>query len=517
MAISFNKYVDIVSGVGAGASVKRRELIGRIFTSSSKLPVDTLMEVTSADDVGNFFGTDSVEYARAQFYFSWISKLTTRAKKLSFSRYGGAGSKARIVGSDVSVYAADIQNYANVPQSTLTIYLSYDGKPHDVSTVIDLINVTSLTDVANTLQDKIRSTVAYLNLNFPPTQNITVEWSATEQKFILTMGADGAFTQITVEGNEELLQMIGWAAPTYDLGSDSDTPADAVRRSSSASSNFGSFIFTDILTPEQCKSLAEWNAGQNVMYQYYVPFYGTTETSGDDSNPGYSELYKLLSGYAGTGVSLTPAGEFHEMIPMIILAATDYNRRNSAQSYMYQQFSVTPTVTETTLSDSLDKYRINYYGRTQTAGQNIDFYQRGLLMGGSTAPVDMNTYANEQWLKDVMGSEVMGLLLAMPEISKNTTGRGQLITILQVGVSEALYNGVISVGKELNTKQRMYITESTGDDLAWAQVQNLGYWLDCWFEEYTTTDGRTEYKAVYLLLYSKDDVIRKVEGSNTLI
>lgn len=517
MAISFKKYVDITSGVGAGASVKNRELIGRIFTSSSKLPMDVLLEATSADDVGDYFGTNSNEYERAQFYFSWISKLTTRAKKLSFSRYGGAGSRARIVGTDVSAYAADIQNYADIPQSTLTIYLSYDGKPHDVSTVIDLINVTSLADVANTLQDKIRSTVAYLNLNFPPTQNITVEWSATEQKFILTMGADGAFTQITVEGSKELLEVIGWEDPTYDLGSDSDTPTDAVRRSSSASNNFGSFIFTDILAPEQCISLAEWNAGQNVMYQYYVPFYGTTETSGDGSNPGYSELYELLSGYAGTGVSLTPAGEFHEMIPMIILAATDYNRRNSAQNYMFQQFSIAPSVTDTTLSDSLDKYRINYYGRTQTAGQNIDFYQRGVLMGGSTAPVDMNTYANEQWLKGLMESQIMTLQLSMPAISANTDGRSQLIAIIQAGIGKALYNGVISVGKALNTKKRMYITEATGDELAWAQVQNLGYWLNCWFEEYTTSDGRTEYKAVYLLIYSKDDVIRKVEGAHTLI
>ena len=49
MAISFKKYVDIMSGVGAGASVKNRELIGRLFTSSPLLAVDVIAEATDAD------------------------------------------------------------------------------------------------------------------------------------------------------------------------------------------------------------------------------------------------------------------------------------------------------------------------------------------------------------------------------------------------------------------------------------------------------------------------------------
>lgn len=99
MAISFKKYVDITSGVGAGASVKNRELIGRIFTSSSKLPMDVLLEATSADDVGDYFGTNSNEYERAKFYFSWISKLTTRAKKLGLRVMRPTVRKRKLLGA----------------------------------------------------------------------------------------------------------------------------------------------------------------------------------------------------------------------------------------------------------------------------------------------------------------------------------------------------------------------------------------------------------------------------------
>ena len=61
------------------------------------------------------------------------------------------------------------------------------------------------------------------------------------------------------------------------------------------------------------------------------------------------------------------------------------------------------------------------------------------------------------------------------------------------------------------------IGQLTGDENAWQQVARIGYWLDCVLQSYVTTDSRTEWKAVYTLIYSKDDAIRKVEGSHVLI
>ena len=84
-------------------------------------------------------------------------------------------------------------------------------------------------------------------------------------------------------------------------------------------------------------------------------------------------------------------------------------------------------------------------------------------------------------------------------------------------MEQALFNGVISVEKPLTTVQKLYITEITGDDLAWHQVQNAGYWVDAVMQSYVTEDARTEWKCVYTLVYSKDDAIRKVEGSHILI
>ncbi|MEG2041541.1 MAG: DUF3383 family protein, partial [Hafnia sp.] len=412
MAISFNKYVDIVSGVGAGSSVKRRELIGRIFTSSSLMPVGAVGEATDADSVGKYFGFDSEEYRRSVFYFEWISKLTTRAKKISFASYSPNGATAMATGTATSTNLAD---YTSVIDGCFDLALHYPGTLLSASiTGLDFSTATSLSEVATTIQTKIRT----YNSTSELWSKCEVSWSAQQQNFSIIAGLPGEVVieiSYVGEGND-IRALMGWSSPSYSKGTLPETPLEALARSSDGSNNFGSFLFQDALTMEQLKTIAEWNANKNVMFQFHIPCRDSAKAA---------EYYTVLSGFAGTGVSYAPdASEFPEMIPMIIMAATDYSRRNSAQNYMYQQFAITPSVTETDLSNLLDAQRVNYYGQTQTAGQKINFYQRGLLMGGSTAPVDMNTYANEQWLKDVMGSEVMGLLLAMPEISKNTTGRG---------------------------------------------------------------------------------------------
>src|SRR5690606_25348653 len=144
------------------------------------------------------------------------------------------------------------------------------------------------------------------------------------------------------------------------------------------------------------------------------------------------------------------------------------------------------------LSNELDAARINYYGVTQTAGQFIAFYQRGVLGGGANDPVDQNTYANEMWFKDAARANILSLLLGLERISANAQGRGQILGILQEVIDRALFNGVISVEKPLTTQQKLYIGQITGDELAWYQVQNAGYWADAQMVSETTTDGRTE-------------------------
>lgn len=504
MSIDFRKFIDIVSGVAASAGVRTRDLIGRIFTQNTMVSPDKVYEFTSPDDVGKMFGTTSEEYKRAVFYFGWVSPVISAAKKLSFARFAPAGAAPRVFGNtDVKVLAT----LQAITAGAITFVL--DGVAVTVSG-LNFAAATTLADVASVVQTALNA-----NAN-PQLATATVTYDATTRRFNFIGGVIAESTlalQAPGSGVTDAAAALGWYQADGALwtnGADVQTPQGAVAYVNNISDNYGSFLFLGSLTLNDHIAIAEYNAAQNVRFMYMVKV---------RPNDAASWCAALL-GFAGTGVTvdaITATTEYPEMVPMIIQAATDYTRRNSATNYMYKQFALTPSVTETTDAQAYDAMRANYYGQTQKAGQNISFYQDGVLMGGATAPVDMNTFSNEAWLKDFAASRLMELMLALNRISANAAGRAQVLTQLQDVVDAGLFNGVISVGKALDSTQKLFITDQTGDDLAWHQVQDIGYWLDAQMVKYVTTDGRNAYKTVYTLIYSKDDAVRKVEGTHNLI
>lgn len=504
MAITFTKYIDITSGVGAGAVVARRELIGRLFTDNNLVPPQTFIDFTTIDDVGSYFGTNSEEYKRASFYFGRVSKNITKANKITFARWVSTAVAPRIYGAKLATTLSALQLITNGAFS-LTL-----GTTNVVSG-LDFSAATSLADVAAIIQTAIRTKTGM------QWTAATVTYDVTRGSFNLVGGsavADALSVQAPGTGTD-ISSVIGWfpESPTGAIwanGSLVETITNVLANSAEASNNFGSFLFMPQtpLTLDQVIEACAWNTTQNVLYEIMIRVNASNAVS-------YSAA---LLNYAGVAMTLAPlATEYPEQCPMMIMAATNYDAPNSVQNYMFQQFNLTPSVLTTVDSNTYDALRINYYGRTQTAGQLIDFYQRGVLTGLAVNPVDMNVYANEAWLKDAIGAIIMQLLLALAKVSANTQGRAQLLIIIQSVIDQALSNGTISVGKQLSPTQILFITEATNDDKAWYQVQTIGYWVDCQIQSFTTTDNRTEFKGVYTLVYSKDDVIRKVEGQDILI
>ncbi len=499
MAIAFTKYVDITSGVGGGSTVRRRDLILRLFTTNTLLATGTTAEFESADEVLAYFGSTSEEYKRAAFYFGFVSKNITAPQKIAFTRWADVATVPMIWGAKAQSLAALNDIVAG------SLVLSIGGTSHEL-TALNFSTAAAYADVATVLEDAIQSQTG------GQFTGATVTYSASRGGFNLVAGGPAGAAVISVseaDPSDGTAAAIGWGASAImSDGAAAQSVATLLADSTEASNNFASFAFIPSLTDDEIDEAAIWNATQNVMFLFLVPA----------SAAKAQDYYDLLASYPGIGVTLSPlASEYPELLPGAILAATAYTRRNSVQNYMFQQAILTPGVTTTADSDTYDAIRVNYYGQTQTAGQNVSFYQRGVLMGTGTAPTDMNIYANEIWLKDAAGAAIMTLLLSLARLSANSTGRSQLLATLQGIVNEAVFNGTVSIGKDLTTTQKLYIDQITGDPVAWQQIQTIGYWLDVVFEQITTEDGRTEYKAVYTLVYSKDDQVRKVEGSHILI
>jgi len=102
MAIAASKYVSITSAIGGTGGAAQRDLIGRLFTTNELVPTSDVLEFTTLTDVGEYFGTSSVEYLRAQFYFGWVSKQITSARKISFARWADVATAPQIFGVEAT-------------------------------------------------------------------------------------------------------------------------------------------------------------------------------------------------------------------------------------------------------------------------------------------------------------------------------------------------------------------------------------------------------------------------------
>lgn len=508
MSISIKKYVDITSGVGGSAAVKERELILRLFTKDTKVPAGVVMEFTDLNDVATTFGTTSEEYKRAALYFGFVSKMITKAKKIAFAHYSDASTAT--APSIVGGTAMDvIATWKAITDGAVRVTV---GQSDYLLDDLDFSSAAALADVATAIQVKLRTILG----------GATVTYDSTAKKFNASFvghSAPAAVSVIAAGAGTDIADNLGWTTAkgmVTSPGSNATTVLDYVVEADGISDNYGSFAFCGpALDHDIVQAIATWNAAQNVKYMYLVPV----------TVAEYDTWYGTLQTYGGCALTIVNDSntEFDELIPGIILGATDYKQRNASQNYMFQQVSgISPKVDSNTDAGLIDtNTRVNYYGRTKNAGQPIDFYQNGYLCGVNTDPLQMNVYANEQWFKSASTATLMSGLLSLPIIPATEEGRGIVIGLLNGGpdapVQRALFNGTIKAEKDLTVTQKAYVTQVTGDLLAWHQVQSIGYWLDASVQEESQANGTIKYIIDYTLVYSKADAVNKITGRNILI
>lgn len=495
MSINSKKYVQITSGVGGATAVSARELLLRIFTTNEQVPTGSVLKFSDLDSVLAYFGSASEEYKRALQYFGFVSKAITSPNNINFARWADVDTSAQVFGTKAGALA----DLTAINAGAITVTLAaVDG-----NIIVDFSAAGDYAAVATELQTKIQALAG----TFATT---TVVFNALKTQFILdTNGAaDGT---IAITGLAADLAAIGWQSTAiFSDGIATQSITDVLASSTELTNDFGSYVFIETLDLVQVEESAAWNITNNNEFQYHVPVLLADAQS----------YFDALQGYAGTGVTLyDPANvdEFHEMIPCALLSSQDFRKSAAAANYMYTQDSrLTPTVTGTTQSDTLDAIRINYYGQTQEAGTQLSFYQRGTLMGGATAPLKMGVYANEQWLKSDLKSGILSMFLALPIVSADDVGKATGTSYIAATVSKAIINGSISQGRKLTTTQIQFINQISGRDDAHFDVASKGYWFIIDITE-ETNNQVTDFFLDYTLIYAKRDAVDKVVGRHILI
>lgn len=500
MPIKSARYVEITSAVIGASSVAVQSLTGRRFTSNPLVPADGIVTVLNGG-AQDYFGTETAEARFASQYFSYVSPApASKANNLQFAAYAPSGRAPTLFGAPSTSTLAALQA---VTTGALSIQL---GDAAVNLTGINLSTALTFADVASLLQAKIRTAVG------PQYTTALVTYDSLTKEFKIVgsvVGAGAAVVNVAPSGVDvaPLINLNG-VGSVQSPGVASQSPLAAFIAAEDLTDSFGSASFQDTMTLEQAIDLATYVASQNIKYQLYLSVI----------RADYETWSAALIGTPSVGLILNETvNEYKESLPQAIMAATDYDRRNATVNYMFRQSVLTGDVTDTAESLALDAARVNYYGTTASAGQRISFFQRGFLMGGATAALDMNVHANEQWFKAFMSAAFLSLEISINKIPANNEGRGLIMIQIADGIDRAKFNGTISVGKLLTAAQQIAVTELTGDALAYLEVQNNGYWADVEMVEVVGPSGIAEYVAKYTIAYAKNDVVRKIEGSHNLV
>lgn len=492
--ISSNQYVAITSVVGGASAVTGRELKGRLVTTNDLIPTGSVLEFDSASSVLSYFGgSTATEYLQAAQYFAHIDKAGRSPTGIQFARWADTDTSAQVFGAE-SATLTQLKTY-----TAGAFDVTLDGSTFSV-TALDFSAATALADIATALEAKIQAADASLS-------STTVAYNSTRKGFdIDTLGtADGAlsFTEVTAS----LLDDLGLnSLAIYSDGVAEQTLTEMATTSTNINNNYGSFATVDQLTLAETVELATWNAAQNVMFQYYPR---CTIAEAATWSPD-------LIGYSGCGLtaySASNAGQYPWLHPMSELASVVWTEPAAIKNFMYTQDSTqTAVIFNDTAKANADAQRLNYFGRTQESGTELTFYQKGVLMGGTNAPLQMGVYAGEQWLKSELKAQFLNMFLALPIVSADEIGQSIASTYVNSAAETALANGVFFTGATFSTTTKNYITQITGDSNAWQAVQRDGYWFTT-----AVVDGDPDFTITYTLIYAKRDGVSKVEGRHILV
>ena len=495
MAITSNRYVDITSGVGGAAAVGTRELLLRLMTANELVPTGSVLQFSDADSVLEYFGSTSEEYKQAAFYFGFISKVITTPKNIQFGRWADADTNSQVFGAKVAKL-----DVIKLLSGNITFSI---GGVESVITLPDLSSASTYADVALSIQNVMTGMAG------TPVELATFVFDAQRSGFVFESNVDKD-GEILITGSNTVLTPLGLdTAAIFSNGVEKQEPVEAVSQLAELNNNMGSFSFIEDIDLAQIIEVANWNLGRNIEFQYQVKCLTSEAVAYEDA----------LIGFGGTGVTLyEPANsDYPWLLPCALLASQQFDKPAASANYMYQNDArLKPVVNNTSDSKKFDDLRMNYIGLTQENGTNLQFYQRGVLMGGAQYPSAMGVYANEQWLKAYLKAGFLNMFLAMQQVPADEEGELLGYSYIDEAIAQAKENGSIATGKQLTVTQKNFIKQLSGDENAHLDISSKGWWRTVKINQ-ETSGGVTSYFMDYTLIYAKRDSVDKVQGRHVLI
>ena len=323
----------------------------------------------------------------------------------------------------------------------------------------------------------------------------------------------------------------GYIAPTGEMPSalqffyvkpDEDKSA-AINRAMTESMQFGSLTFLSVGSDES-------TAGGDDVQSYVdaattVAGYGGkflfvyNDVRGDQTAAEVAAKKQLFEGVTGCGfVSGKEACSGY--MPMAIFAATDFEN-GQVSSYMFRQFpGEQPSVLNDADYEAFKAANVNFYGRAQTNGQTIDFFQRGFCTDG----MDLASFCNEAWFRARCEQSLMGLLVSSNIVPATDEGVELVKATVRTQCRQAVTNGMFQRKQVVddNGNIKNLILNNLGgtiDDYNTLidDVQLSGYYIYATLSQVVAGVLGSEYAIRYYVFYGTAEGVRFIKGTDMML
>ena len=428
------------------------EFNGLILTENALMPLSSMvMEFTTADAVGAYFGLDSQEYALASQYFLGYNNSFAKPRRLMF---GARVSSARAAFLRGAKFAGTLASLQAITDGSLKVTIN--GTAYTV-TGLDFNADTSYSDVAETIQTALAAELASTTVTYSSLTGAFQINSPTTGAESTISYAEGGGSGTDISGTLGLTQAAG---AVLSQGSDELTPTANMAAIKQQTQNWVTFTTTYEAEAEEILGLADWASSQGVDY-LYVPWSADPLLIQQGSTNSIADQIKAAE-YGAT--ALVYENVESAVFVLGTWASIDWNRRQGTITQAFKHADgLAPTVTDETTASLLENKTCNYIGKFATRNDDFTFFYPGAMFGDYNW---IDTYINMIWLKNVMQVAIMNGLNSAGRVPYNARGYALIRSWLQDPINRALKNGCIDTGVTLSESQKAQVMNEAGLDIS---------------------------------------------------
>lgn len=420
-----------------GAGGNALDLNGLILTNSLRVPIGTVVSLTSYQAVASYFGSSSAEAALAAVYFLGFTNSNQKPGALLFAQFNPSAVGAYLRGASLAgLTLGQLQAIAG------SLIVTVDGVVKTAAS-INLSSVVSFSAAATALSTALGAAVTF---------------DAVTNAFQVNSGTVGTGSTITF-GTGTAAAALGLASASGAVtsqGAVTAVPAAFMTNLIGITSNWATFTtLTEPSSPNKL-AFATWTNSQNNNFLYVC-----WDT---DSSPAVGAAPSSVGGQVQaaqySGIALIYQDINVAVFLMGAIASLDFGETNGRATMAFRnQTGLTPTVSDATTAANLVANGYNFYGAYATAANRFLFLYNGQVSGPF---LWIDSYVNEIWMTNGFQQALMTLLTESKSIPYNQDGYTLIRAACLDVINQAVNFGAIRAGVSLSELQAAEVDSAAG-------------------------------------------------------